>query len=305
MDSKTAVQEAIRAAELWPTSAALHAMLAQAYDTAANSARFGNYYADMTPQIRKTWEKNITEAFLEAQLSANLDKNCSQAWEILLSSARELGADDTRDKAYTELVRIDPKNWWNYEIYAFSFSPQWNGSQRKQEMIISDAEKVLGKNSADAYLLRAWVSSSNDDRAEHREENLLLVNKAIRKYKKPNINTLSLKCSILTGLKRRAEVLATAEKGYRLCPSPEWQMQLAKGYQFRWEDQRDLQALNRAEELTAKYVKEIPFDPFGHIEHGWCLSHQGNPAAAKKEFLRALELDPANKVAREKLQYVQ
>ncbi len=74
---------------------------------------------------------------------------------------------------------------------------------------------------------------------------------------------------------------------------------------FRWEDLRDRPSLDRAFQLFSDYVKQIPYDPRGYIQRGWCLSHQGNPQEAKQMFLKALELDPGNERAIEKLRYVQ
>jgi tetratricopeptide (TPR) repeat protein len=82
-------------------------------------------------------------------------------------------------------------------------------------------------------------------------------------------------------------------------------MLLARGYQFRWEEAHDRNALSEACKLLTVYVDELPNNNYGHDQLGWCLSHMGNRALAKKEFLRALELDPADDLAKEKLTYVQ
>lgn len=303
-DADLAVKEGKVLVSLWPTSARCHAFLSSAYNSAADNARRGRYYGKMLSAAKEAWQHNSEAGLREARIATRLDRNCASAWADILVIGRELGLDKDHDTAFRELIRINPKNLNAYEMYAFSFSPQWGGTAREQERVFSMAEEVFGEGSSEACLLRGWVGSANSDRAQHREENLALFNEAISKSKGQNNMALHLKCETLMGLRRRGEMLEVAKQGFELWPSPEWRMLLAKGYQFRWEDARDRAALDKAAELLSVYVAEIPFDPHGHNEYGWCLSHQGKRKEARREFLTALELDPGNRVATEKLKFV-
>lgn len=137
-----------------------------------------------------------------------------------------------------------------------------------------------------------------------RIEILRLADKVLARSKGQNQSALELKCRVLMGLHRRAEMLEVAKKGFQIDPSPRWRMLLARGNAFRWEDAHDPGALTQVYKLLTVYVNELPQDPEGHDYLGWCLSHMGRRDSAKKEFERALELDPSDQFAREKMEYV-
>jgi len=192
-----------------------------------------------------------------------------------------------------------------YIGYAFTYSPQWGGKKNQQEQILAMADNALGKDSPGACIVRAQILMRNTEHENDRPEILALANKAIAKSGGKSEGALSLKCTVLIGLRRRAEMLEVAKKGFTLDPSPSWRMLLVRGFAFRWEDARDPKALAMAYLLVNDYVDQIPYDPTGHGYLGWCLSHMGRRAEAKKEFEAALELDPSNEFAKEKMSYVQ
>lgn len=300
-----AVREAKEMAALWPTSAIAHYTLASAYNTAASSARHGHYYADMNRRMEREWYKSETAGLREALIAAKLDPNYIYPWYIILSASRELSIQDGVSTAFHKLTRLSPENFKAYKENAFTSSPQWGGTPEEQEKIFRAADKEFGAGSAEACLLRGQVMFCNKDNEKQYPEILRLANEAIRKSKAPNLQAMGLKCRVLALLGRRAEMLKIAKQGFEMYPSFGWRMHLAKGYQFRWEDAHDAAALNKAAELLSVYVSELPFDVYGHNQYGWCLSHLGRREEAKNEFLEALKLDPANKLAKEKLKYVQ
>ena len=304
-NSELAAEEAHALVSLWPTSARARATLADACTSAARSARRGHFYAEMSTEIRKAWQENSEAAFREASTAVQLDRDHCNTWYIILTTGRELGRSTDVKKAFRELTRINPKHAGAYVEYAFCSSPQWGGAPGQQEEILSLADKAFGKGSGEACLVRAQVMLCNLNHEEQRSEILRLADEAVNKSKGTNQSALELKCRVLIGLRRRAEMLEIAEKGFRMNPSPGWRLLLARGYQFQYEDRGDRDALDKAANLLSVYVEEIPFDPGGHDLLGWCFSHQGKREAAKKEFLTALELDPNDKIAKEKLRYVQ
>jgi tetratricopeptide (TPR) repeat protein len=271
---------------------------------AANNARHGHYISDMTQMMAQDWSANSILSLHEATIAVALDRDSFEGWDAMLDPCLGLGRRADIESAFKEMVRIDPRNPRAYSRYAFTFISQWGGTAAEREKVLDMADKALGKGSPDACLVRGWTMLSSVGHDADRPEILRLANEAIRKSRCPNSSALSLKCRGLMGLKRRDEMLQVAEEGYRAWPTLEWRALLAKGYQFRWEDRHDVAALDRAAELLATYVREVPFDSNGHIEYGWCLSHQGKRDEARKEFLTALKLDPENKLAKEKLQYV-
>jgi Tfp pilus assembly protein PilF/TolB-like protein len=303
-DSEQSVKEAQAAADLWPTSAYVHQTLSEAYASAATSARHGHYYADMTRKMERDWQRNSVLAYEEAYKALKLDPNNYDAWASILTTSRELGYNDYVRRAFREMTRINPKSTHAYIEYAFTFSPQWGGTKQEQEQILAVADNALGKDSADACYVRAYVMMRNVQRKDERPALLALADKAVARSDGKDTRILMLKCNVLDGLRRRAEVLTLAKKGFILNPSPSWRMLLARGFEFRWEDAHDPRALAMAYLLLKDYVDQIPNDPFGHDHLGWCLSHMGRRAEAKKEFETALALDPSDSLAKEKMSYV-
>ncbi len=306
-DADLAIEEAKKVVALWPTRASSHALLSKAYDIAAGNARQGHYFNDMSASVKRAWRQNSEEAQKEARIAVSLDSDCVWAWKSILDIAREIGPRQDVEAAFSELMRIDPKDLNAYQTYGVSVSPLWGGERIDQEAVFAQAEQAFGQGSAEVCVIRGWVLMANADRAETREERLRLAETALSKAKDPQVrlSALQLKCRVLMGLKRHDEMLEVAKKGFELCPDLGWRMELAKAYQFRWQDARDRAALDSAADLLRVYVDELPFSPYGRVQYGWCLSHQGDRNAARAQFLKALELDPANELAKEKLQYVQ
>lgn len=307
-DGMLAVAESKRALEMWPNSSNFHALLASAYSQAASNARHGHYSGNMSYSVSRTWKQNSEECYREAVIAVKINRDCSEGWCNLLSVARELGFYKDVDRAFYELTRIDPKNMGAYTDYAFCFSPQWGGTSTKQEQILQMADQAFGQGSPESCVVRAQTLMSNVNSSDPQRDYQRILNYAdlaLQKSKEPRSDAMMLKCKALVGLKRRGEMLPIAEKAYQKWGSLNWTLRLNKAYAFKYEDQRDFNALKRAEELARVYVQEIPYDAYGYIEWGWCLSHLGRRAEAKQKFLKALELDPANELAKEKLQYVQ
>lgn len=303
-DSEQAVKEAQAAADLWPTGAYVHQTLSEAYASAATSARHGHHYSEMNRQMKRDWQRNSISAYEEAYTALKLDPNNYSAWASIMTASRELGYNDYVRSAFHELIRINPKDVNAYAQYAFTFSPRQGGDKAQQEQILALADKGLGKDSADAYLVRAYVMMNNIKHGSDRPAILALLDKAIAKSGGKDDWALMLKCTVLDGMGRRAEMLEVAKKGFILDPSPDWRMILARGFVHRWQDARDPKALASAYLLLKDYVDQIPYDPTGHDYLGWCLSHMGRRAEAKKEFETALKLDPSDEFAKEKMSYV-
>lgn len=118
-------------------------------------------------------------------------------------------------------------------------------------------------------------------------------------------DALMIECRSLLAQKRRAEMYDVASRGYNAFRTYEWRYLYGMACAFRYEDKGDFSALNRAEELFRVCANELPYDPRGHIQWGWSLSHLGRRDEARREFLKALAIDPDNQVAKDKLQYVQ
>lgn len=118
-------------------------------------------------------------------------------------------------------------------------------------------------------------------------------------------DALLIKCRSLLTERRRAEMYDVAHRGYDMFRTNEWRYLYGMACAFRYEDKVDSSALRQAERLFRDYVGESPYDPAGHVQLGWSLSHLGRRDEARHEFQKALALDPNNRVARDKLKYVQ
>lgn len=310
-NAQLAMDESLEVVSQWPTNARYRASLASSYGAAASRARQGRYYGKMTARVEREWRKNSEDRYREAVMATRLDPNCSLAWRQILNVARELGIDGDIDRAYRELLRIDPKDSDAYISYAFAFSPQWGGSDADQERIMDDVDKVYGKGTWEAEMVRGLILLGNSPSGEGRvgggcsQEIMRLADDVSSKCKTECEGVMLLKCRAYMVTRRRAEFLQVADQGFERWRSPEWRYMLGMGLAFRYEDKRDRADLDRAEQVWAKYVKEIPYDPRGHIQWGWCLSHQGKREEAKARFLKALEIDPGNEKALEKLKYVE
>jgi len=304
-DADLAVSEARKEVSLWPTSGAAHATLSSCLDLASDNARRGRRPSGMGQWSSNTWYANCTESLQEAQIAVLLDPQREYAWWNILVCGRELGYYDEVNRAFGKLAVLDPKNYRVYNEYCFCYSPQWGGSPRRQEPILRQGEQRLGIGSADASLLRGWTMFRNSSQYKDYNQILGWAEDVIRKSKTPNYDAMELKRRTLGALKRHDEMMQIAQEGFALWPSPDWRLALAFCYQGQWDSRRDISALNKAQDLIAVYVREVPFDPNGHIQLGWCYSHQGRREDARREFLKALEIDPDNELAKEKMKYVQ
>ena len=304
-DSDLAVQQAKKLVALWPTSARAHEVLAQAYEAAANNARHARFYNEMSRKAEHTWRTNCEAAFGEASIAIKLDRDNYYAWDTILDMSRELGYGDYVDQAFQEKIRINPKNRRAYIDLAYSYAPKWGGSVSKQEEILKKADAVFGKDSVDAILVRESVMMLSLNPGENKDaEALRMLDLVEKKTKQPNLGIMDNKYWIFLRQKRYDEAFEIAKKGFAIDPSPDWRLALAQAYQYRYQNNGDRQALDEAAKLMAVYVAEIPRATHAHNIYGWCLSHQGKVKEAREQFLTTLKLDPDNKTAKEKIQYV-
>jgi len=209
------------------------------------------------------------------------------------------------DAAFTQLMRINPKDISSYTSYAGCFLPQWGGSERKLEAIYAKAEAAFGKDSPDLYYLKASTLACYPEDVRPRDTILLLLNKGLSKCKTPDPDLLLMKSRVLFGLKRYDESEEIALAGTKQWDTLGWRYFLARNYEMHYQYKHDNDALSKAETIFAQYCKEVPYDPEGYVQWGWCLSHLGRREEAKEKFLKALDLDPGNEGATKKLKYVQ
>ncbi len=298
-ETALALAEARKVAELWPTNPNAHVLLAQAYGNIADSERRQmNSFGAKTFWAMWNRQRSSNQAYREASIALALDPRDLYAWQVVMDVSRDLGYPGYDYKAFQQMVKLDPKYHYAYSAYLRSLG------RDNRDQFFARVDRVFGKDSAEACLLRGWhLRDWADSEVEHSEV-LRLADKALAKSKGDILPALSLKTEALISLHKRAEMLELAKKGYALDPSPYWSSLLAKGYEFRWEDMHDPSALNAAYKLWTHYVDEFPDAAYGHDHLGWCLSHMGQRAAAKKEFERALQIDPGDRFAREKMAYV-
>lgn len=304
-DGDLAVAEAQRSVELWPDNACLHARLAGAYTLAANNARRGHYQSDMTWAKRNLWSTSCRRTLEEAATAVKMDRDCEEGWSNLLGVSLQLSRYKDRDTAYNELLRINPKNLSAYKDYAVCFIPQWGGSDADLQRIYSRAEAAFGKDSPDVYSLRASTMLCYPREGRDNEAILRNLDEAIKRCKTPDGDLLLTKSELLLGIRRLDEAQALAEQGVKEWNTPAWQFQLGRCYCIRYEDKGNWQALDKAAKIFKGHVKEVPFAVNGYLQWGWCLSHQGNTAEAKAQFLKGLELDPTNEMLNAKMKYVE
>jgi len=301
-----AVEEGTKAVSIWPTNASLHTELARDYYTMAHNFREGNYYNNMNSEMREGWRKNSDNCYRETVITSKLNPNCFEDYSIMLDVCRDIGRDADIQKAYKQMVRINPKNVSTYSDYASCYSTRWNNNSSQREQAAASGDKAFGKGSICAKIVRArilWANSGDGDKDS--EKVLEMANDITRACKTVNEDAMMLQCRAFLDNQRRAEMLQVAQKGYAIWGSYEWRYLLGMGYAFQYEDNNDRNALQKCAELYSKYSKEIPFDPRGHNQYGWCLSHLGKREQSLKEFLKALELNPYDEFAKEKIKYVQ
>ncbi|MCE5322752.1 tetratricopeptide repeat protein [bacterium] len=304
-NGKMAVAEGKKAVSLWSDNTYLRASLANDYSAAASCARQGHYMRNMNKQMYSDWLDNSNKCLREAMIAAKVDPNCSLAWYQMMQVSLELGNYDQRDKAYKKLLEISPKDTSTYIEYGRGYLRQWGGSRDQLDKIFMTADKAFGAGSSDACLVRASLLMCQANKPDDQPEILNLAERGIKASKEPNYGCLLKKCQSLAAMKRRDEAYKIAQEGYRRWGSLDWLFQLARlnGALYYYEHKMD--NLRQARAQYAEYVRQIPNNPEGHVQLGWCLSHLGNRDEAKKQFLRALELDPTNESAKEKMKYVQ
>jgi tetratricopeptide (TPR) repeat protein len=300
MDADLAVKEARTSVEAWPTSPFAHGALADAYELAAQNARRNHPIEELSRTMRRSWEANSKAAFDEASIAVRLDPDSAGAWRIIMRTSFDLGWSGYADRAFKEMIRIDPKDPAAYRDYAAGIARGMSASKRLDE-VLALADKNLGPGSADACLVRGWVLLAGSPSQKQYTETLRLANAALTKSKESQSSALDLKAQALEGLGRMQDVLQTAKKGFETDPSPRWRTLLASGYTHEWIQAHDPAALRKAVELMTIYADEIPFDSYGHSCLGWCLSRQGLREEATKQFAWALALDPCDKYSRDAL----
>jgi tetratricopeptide (TPR) repeat protein len=304
-DAELAIAESRKEVSLWPTSGVAHQTLSSCLQLASNNARRGRVPRAMSTGPHNTWYTSCMQSFREAQIAILLDRRLEDAWWNIVTCGRELNYRQEVDRAFGQLVSLDPKNYRVYKEYGFCFSPQWGGDPSRQEQILRQGELRLGAKSPEASMLRGWTMFCNYSPRKDLNQILNYADDAIRKSKTPYYDAMELKRRTLGGLGRQSEMMQVAQQGFDLWPNPDWRMALAHCYQGQWDSRRDIRALNKAQDLLTVYVRETPFDPNGHVQLGWCYSHQGEREDAKREFLKALEIDPDNELAKQKMKYVQ
>jgi|GEM_PF-2020758 len=310
MNGLLAIEEGKKAVALWPTNAITHVALAYDYSTAADNSRHGHYYSDMSSPVELIWAIDSKNCYRETLIASKLDRECYQAWACMLPVSRELSRRSDVETAFREMTRIRPKSGNAYVDYGFCFSPQWGGSSFQQERVMALADQNLGAGSIPALMVRAQILLSNAPSGKRvggpdAAEVLRLANEITAKSKEQTEDVMLLQCRAYMLNRQRADLLNIAQKGFVKYGSQEWRYLLGMGYSFRYEDYHNIDDLKKAKDLYSEYTREIPYDPRGYVQWGWCLSHLGRGNEAKVKFLKALQLDPANESAKNKLQYVQ
>jgi tetratricopeptide (TPR) repeat protein len=300
MDADLAVKEARTSVEAWPTSPFAHGALADAYELAAQNARRGHPIEELSRTMRRAWESNSKAAFDEASIAVRLDPDSARAWRVIMRTSFDLGRSGYADRAFKEMIRIDPKDPAAYREYATGIAQGMSASKRLDE-VLALADKNLGPGSADACLVRGWVLLAGSPSTKQFEEALRLANGALMKSKESQSSALDLKVQALEGLGRMQDVLETAKKGFEMDPSPRWRTLLAAAYLDVQSQSDESARLRKAVELMTVYADEIPFDSYGHSCLGWYLSRLGLREEAIKQYAWALALDPSDKFSRDAL----
>ena len=303
MNADLAVSEGRLRVAAWPTNAYAHSDLAEAYLLAADNARRGHPIRELTRARRRMWQANSESAFNEAAVAVRLDPDDAHAWCIVMMTSLDLKWRDYADRAFREMVRIDPKDPTPYRYYAYGVAQDASGSKRPNE-VLALADKNLGAGSADACLVRGWALLANSPKAQQFEEALSLANKALTKSgrsERSRSSALDLKAQALDGLDRMQDLLRTTEEGFEMDPSPRWRLLLAAARIHAESQSRDPVALRETVELLTVYTDEIPFDSYGHMYLGCCLSRLGFQDLAVNEFAWAVALDPSDRYSQDAL----
>lgn len=295
-DAELAVKEAQTIVSLWPSSIATHAELGDAYALRADAARRSHSSMRLTRAARGRWQNDSTAAFQEASAVVKIDRDYEQAWSTIMDRSLDMHWYDYADRAFQELIHIDPKNPRIYEHYVCPLAER-NVRNDKREAALALADKNL--STADAYLVQGWhVLCANPSYSQLRQT-FDLADKAIKQSKLLNLDATELACHTLMDLKRGPDMLKIAKIGFGEDPSPRWRALLIRAYLWHWRDAHDRSALDQATELATGYVEEVPGDTLGHNQLGFCLIEQGKRAEAGQEFRKSLDLDPSDEYAKQ------
>lgn len=309
-DADLAVLEGQWYATLWPSNPFAHSALACGYLLTAHNARRGHGYIEMSWQTKRKWKSTLESCVNEARTAVKLFPHCGPAWRTLIITGRELGDPQTR-KAFEAACESDPNDLSAYVEYGFSLSPQWGGSRQDEMNVVNLARKRFGANSPQAQIVEAAIMRQYTYNAGYTlggryEDDMLLPCAWRDRIGRDLQQSLALvKCRNYVIARQRAKVYTTAKSGFETWHSLIWRNLYGMGCSFCYEDQQDRKALEKACELFAECSRQVPYETSFYVRWGWCLSHMGNSAAAKAKFLKALELDPLNNFAKEKLRYVQ
>lgn len=312
-DADFSMREANAAESLWKNNANYHVMLADAYNLVSENARHSHYFSEISQSAENIWYHNSNKCFTEAMTAVKLDPDNYNAWCEVMSSSLGLGFDYYHEKAYKERIRICPKDLNSYLDNLISNLPQWGGSRWQREKLMSDAENALGKDSADIYVykanevIRLYNPPSGHPQPSDPEckEFLKYAELANSKCKTMRSDVLALECDALMDNHKYDDFFVLAEKCYKKWGNTYWLYRYGIAYEHRYEEKQDISALHKAKDIFANYIQEVPFATEGYDQLGWCLSHLGHRAEAKQMFLKALKIDPADRIAREKMKYVQ
>ncbi|MDI6828770.1 MAG: hypothetical protein QME62_09825 [Armatimonadota bacterium] len=293
-DSDSAVRSASRSVSLWPTSSACHSMLASAYATGAYRIHLGRPAGELPITRRRILQQYARLALREAQVAIKLNPRNTTAWYNILTIMGDLGRQEEEKAAFRHIIQLDPKFWKAYQRYASSLAKRDSKSVKELRQLLSIADKSYGKESGESYLLRGWIAYTRPDRAKRADEILKLLEKANCESEDLKSLALWLKAVVLMGKGQVREFLDIARLGFEKWQSPEWRLLMAKAYEFDWYGRRNNDILEKAVALLEVHVSEVPLDPRGHEELGWCLARLGRLDDAKREYFTVLKLDPGN-----------
>ncbi len=284
-----AVEEAERLVDLWPSSSAMHAQLAQAYARRAADARNRHSVSQLSGAVRKRWQADSKAAFDEASAAVKVDRNCVRAWHVIMAVSMDMGKNDQAMSAFRQIVRLEPAKPRTYQAF-LAGSMGAEGSEQNLDAVLALADRNLSVR--DAYVVRGMSILADSPGRNGLIHALTMAGKALKLSDDFDSDTFELACRSAVGLNQTVGALALAKLGFGEDPSPKWRSLLASAYMMQWRQVRDQQALGKAADLMAGYVLEIPGESYGHSLYGYCLLEQDKRDQARTELSRALELDP-------------
>ncbi len=228
-DAELAKNEAKAAVDAWPRNPCFHTSLAQACSLAASNARCGRYFSGMSQDRKVRWRANSTECIAEAIIATKLDPNCYEAWTEVLRMGRELSYPNYLNHAFSEMIRIDPKNPTSYVEYGFAHSPQWGGSEGQETNTVALAAKTYGPGApetqiVEAAILRHYVDNSGTTLGgSYNGEMICESDSPLIPSKSIEEGSMLVDCRNAMLARRRAEMYELANKGFQTWHSLEWQ----------------------------------------------------------------------------------